>query len=127
MRTGTVNCIICGSEYEVCRACPTTTLNTPWRVLCDTPVHYQVYHIVQDIKTGIITGEEAKEMLARIRISKADIEGFLPGIKKILLPLFEVEEPKTETKKRSKKISQIEEIKEESETVENIFEDIMEI
>ena len=112
MRTGNVNCVICGSEYEVCRRCPTTTRNTPWRVLCDTPVHYQVYHIIQELKMGILKKEEAKEMLAHINITKKDVESFLPGVRDFLLPIFD--EPKCESRKKSRKTPAIEEIVDES-------------
>lgn len=100
---GTVNCIICGSEYEVCRACPTTTLNTPWRRICDTPVHYQVYMLIQDLRAGTVTKPEAKEMLIRLNVTKDKLDDFLPGVKAFLLPVFEEEEPVIVTKRKTKK------------------------
>lgn len=81
-------CIICGTEYEVCRNCPDTTLNTPWRKLCDTPVHYQVYLIIQDIQGGRLTGDEAKQCLDRIGITQNDLVNMLPSVQSILNPVF---------------------------------------
>lgn len=131
MRKGMVNCVVCGSEYEVCRRCPTTTRNTPWRVICDTPVHYQVYQLIQEIKMGILTNEDAKEMLAHINITKEDVESFLPDARDFLLPIFD--EPKDASKKKSKKVPVIEEFTEPAEAIieapaeEPVIDEIAEI
>lgn len=101
MRKGTVNCVVCGSEYEVCRLCPTTTSNTPWRVLCDTSVHYQVYLTIQDLKAKIITETEAKDCLNNIGISEDTVKTFLPHVQEILLPLFKNEQLKRKKKKET--------------------------
>lgn len=101
MRKGIVNCVVCGSKYEVCRLCPTTTKNTPWRVLCDSPVHYQVYHIVQDLKAKTINESEAKEMLENINITQTDVESFVPSVQDVLLPIFKADDPIKKKKKKS--------------------------
>lgn len=110
-----VNCIICGEEYEVCRACPATTRNTPWRKLCDTPIHYQVYLLIQDIRANTLTKSEAKETLARIGVTKNDVFQYLPSVQNILLPLFE--EEKLQIKKKTKKVT-TEDVHEPSELIE---------
>lgn len=81
-------CLMCGTEYEVCRFCPTTIKFTPWRRLCDSPRHYQVYMLLQDIRAGVLTNDEAKDRLAYMKMGIDEVKELLPSVQETLLPLL---------------------------------------
>ena len=83
-----LKCIICGKSYRGCRTCRGRAEYSPWRNVCDTPRHYQVYRIIQDLDVKILSKSEAKEMLGNIGITSVDLDGFLPSVKSLLEPLF---------------------------------------
>ena len=83
-----LKCIICGKSYRGCRTCRGRSEYAPWRNVCDTPQHYQVYRVIQDLDVKILSKSEAKEMLENIGITSIDLDGFLPSVKSLLEPLF---------------------------------------
>lgn len=83
-----LKCIICGKSYRGCRTCRGRAEYAPWRNVCDTPQHYQVYRVIQDLDVKILSKSEAKEMLENIGITSIDLDGFLPSVKSLLEPLF---------------------------------------
>jgi hypothetical protein len=87
-QTRYLTCIICGKKYAGCRSCDDATSYKAWRSLCDTPQHFQIYRIIQELNLNAITLSEAKEMLSRIGVYKKDIDSLLPSVKAILEPVF---------------------------------------
>jgi hypothetical protein len=100
-------CIICGGKYKGCRTCKDRIEYNPWRAVSDTPQHYQIYRVIQDLNGGVVSKAEAKEMLQNINIGIADLDNFLPDVKAFLEGLF-IETPV----KKSKPIIKKEEIEE---------------
>ena len=78
------NCIICDTEYLHCDSCADKNKLTPWRVVCDTPEHYQVYMVIRSLKSGVINEAEAKQQLSNIGVDKTVIKGFKQGVKDYL-------------------------------------------
>jgi len=77
-------CIICGVKYHHCDSCNQISTFTPWRVICDTSEHYQIYMIILDYQSNRITKEEAKEQLDVVGITINDIGSFKDSVKSIL-------------------------------------------
>ena len=81
-------CIICGAEYHHCDDCSNMKSFTPWRSVCDTKEHFQVYMLFNDIKNNRISDNEAKISLENIGVSKTGIELFNEPVKDVLLPIL---------------------------------------
>lgn len=103
-----LKCIVCGKEYRGCRTCQDRIEYNPWRAVCDTPLHYQVYSVIQQIQGGVITNTEAIEILSHLNVSESMIEDFLPNVKSFLEPLF-IEKTSKKSKNTIKK-ERVEEI-----------------
>ena len=82
------NCLLCGSEYDVCKLCQNVIRSNPWRLSCDTPRHYQIYSIVLSLRDGTLKNAEAKEQLDRLKVTAEDIKGFVPSVQATLKPLY---------------------------------------
>lgn len=82
------NCLLCGSEYDVCKLCQNVIRSNPWRLSCDTPRHYQIYSIVLSFRDGTLKNAEAKEQLDRLKVTVEDIKGFVPSVQATLKPLY---------------------------------------
>jgi len=82
-------CVTCGAYYHSCDLCPETANYTPWRALCDTSRHYQVYMIISMIRGGVMNKFEAKESLLHIGVTLDEIKTFVPAVQEILLPIME--------------------------------------
>lgn len=92
------NCLLCGKEYEVCKLCPRTRLYTPWRLDFDEPRHFQIYAIVQDVRSNTVTDSEAKEQLDRLNVTVEEIKTFVPSVQATLLPVVGAKSVKIEQK-----------------------------
>jgi hypothetical protein len=77
-------CIICGVKYHHCDSCNQISTFTPWRVICDTAEHYQIYMVILDYQSNTITKEEAKEQLNTNGVTLNSIESFKDSTKGIL-------------------------------------------
>ena len=77
-------CIICGVKYHHCDTCSQMKTFTPWRVICDTSEHYQIFMVIKEYEANRITKEEAKEQLDIIGITANDIGSFKDSVKAIL-------------------------------------------
>ncbi|MCM1100156.1 MAG: hypothetical protein NC079_00605 [Clostridium sp.] len=62
-------CVLCGKGYHACDSCSKSKAFTSWRVLTDTPAHYQIFMILKDYHNHIITGEEARNLLSDLDLS----------------------------------------------------------
>lgn len=72
-------CLICGKEYEACVNC---SKYGGWRAVADTPEHYQIYSIIQDMRLGA-SPKELKEQFAQI--SKEATQSMMPEIRDVLI------------------------------------------
>ena len=91
-------CLLCGAEYQVCKYCPSTKAFTPWRQLCESQRHFQIYMIVKDLRAERLSAGEAKEQLERLKVNAAEVKTFVPSVQETLLPIFETQ--KTGRKKK---------------------------
>ena len=103
-------CIICGKGYHACDSCDSVRSFTPWRALADTVEHYQIYMVIKQYNSKLITKSEAKAML--INIDLTEINSFKDSVKTILKEILKEDAPARKSSK--KKI--IEEVIEESAT-----------
>ena len=69
-----LKCIICGKSYRGYRTCRGRAEYSPWRNVCDTPQHYQVYRVIQDLDAEILSKSEAKKMLENIGITSVEYD-----------------------------------------------------
>lgn len=82
-------CCICGTEYEVCRFCPEVANYTPWRRICDTSKHYQIYLILSEYSSGVLSKEDALAQFKSIRINLKDCTTFRPNIYALIQDIFQ--------------------------------------
>lgn len=81
MATNRTWCRVCGKAYDVCPHCATVRYYTPWRTICDTAQHYQIWVIVDQYKKGILDRAAAKRMLQKHRVRASDWKGYLPPVR----------------------------------------------
>lgn len=77
-------CRCCGKEYKVCPTCAEVTMYKPWRVICDTAVHYKVWLTVSSFRKGVIDKATAKKQLSGMKLAKSEIATFLPEIQALI-------------------------------------------
>lgn len=82
-------CCICGAEYEVCHFCPEVANFTPWRRICDTSKHYQIYLILSEYSSGVLSKAAAAEQFKSIRVMLEDCISFRPNIYKVIEEIFQ--------------------------------------
>ena len=81
-------CCVCGKEYEVCTSCQNIQNINPWRAICDTKEHYQVYVVIKDYNLKNITSAEAKKMLENINFDVKSISEYKANVQKSLKEIF---------------------------------------
>lgn len=84
-------CCICGAEYEVCHFCPEVANFTPWRRICDTSKHYQIYLILSEYSSGVLNKADAVEQLKSIQVKPEDCRSFRPNIYRVIQEIFQGE------------------------------------
>lgn len=84
----THRCTICGLSYANCDLCESNLQYTPWRSLCDTQQHYQVYLIISSLRGKVMNDDEAREALERLKVTEKEIKTFLPAVQELLLPIM---------------------------------------
>lgn len=93
-------CRICGSEYSACDNCVEVRVINPWRSICDTQGHYQVFMIIKMFSDGVMNKTEANDALKHIGVTEKQINTFIPAVKEklkaIIVPEVVIEEVKTE-------------------------------
>ena len=83
-------CIICGTAYHACDSCRQITAYTPWRTLCDTFEHYQVYLVLREWQEGWLTKDEAQKKLKGLGVTRPAVYKDWPdGTKGLLNSIFE--------------------------------------
>lgn len=85
-------CAVCNIGYHSCDLCKDVQTYTPWRSICCTQRHYQVYIAISSLRGGIMTPNEVKEYLERVGVTVDEIKTFIPAVQEILLPIMEVKE-----------------------------------
>lgn len=87
-------CLLCGQEYEVCKLCPRVKEFTPWRIDFDTPRHFQIYNVVQDLRNETLTNLEAKDVLDHLSVTPEEVATFVPSVRATLEPVVGSVKPK---------------------------------
>jgi hypothetical protein len=88
-------CAVCGTKYHHCDSCGKIQSFTPWRIICDTAQHYQVFLTIKDYDSKIISKDEAVDELNRIGVEKVNIGDYKESIQAIMKEIFSVKETKT--------------------------------
>lgn len=86
-------CIVCGEKYHFCDSCKDIASFTPWRTICDTAQHYQIFMIIKDYQTQNITSQEALQKLKMLHITRKEIPTFKPSTQAVLNEIFGEEKP----------------------------------
>lgn len=95
------NCLICGKEYNACRACEDNKdIFFGWRTICDTRECYQAYIAVTGFRDGKMEREKAQEIL-----SELDIKEFVPCVEDIVTKIMKsnIETVSDKSKKQKNK------------------------
>ena len=82
-------CTVCNKGYHSCDLCKDVQEYQPWRSICCTQRHYQVYIAISSLRGGIMTPNEVKEYLERVGVTLDEIKTFIPAVQEILLPIME--------------------------------------
>lgn len=88
------SCVICGEKYHSCDTCKQIKTYTPWRALCDTFPHYNIYLIIRSYQGGIINKNEAKTELQNLNINKITYAKWPENVKKVLDEILSSPTPK---------------------------------
>jgi len=81
-------CIICGTTYHHCDDCGKIKSFTPWRTICDTREHYQIFSAVQDYLAERTTKDESKETLEYIGVTVDNISDLKDSVKEIIVKIL---------------------------------------
>lgn len=82
-------CCICGSQYEVCHFCPEVANFTPWRRICDTSKHYQIYLVLSEYNGKVLDRTDARKQLERLDVTLGECEKFRPNVYAVIKEIFE--------------------------------------
>ena len=80
-------CDICGKKYYRCLACEKIG---SWKLVCDTPEHYQIYLVIQEYQQTH-SKEISREKLRNIGFTLDDSREYVASIRDILSVIFEEE------------------------------------
>lgn len=96
-----VTCWVCGKEHDYCPTCGRTH---GWKYVADTHEHYQIYMVMNEFQTGVLTKADAAEILARFEITpEANLSWMIPAVEKVVRDIIGNGEKKTiKTTKKSK-------------------------
>lgn len=87
------SCMICGKKYNYCPSCSRTHA---WNFYTDTHRHYQIYMIIEELNSGVISVEEAKNMLENTGVSAdTDRSEFKPSVADQIRKIVNYTESKT--------------------------------
>ena len=81
-------CVICNAGYHSCDLCKENMQYVPWRALCDTQQHYQIFLIISSLRGKVMNDDEAREALERLKVTEKEIKTFLPAVQELLLPIM---------------------------------------
>lgn len=87
------SCMICGKKYNYCPSCSRTHA---WNFYTDTHRHYQIYMIIEELNSGVISVDEAKNMLENTGVSAdTDRSEFKPSVADQIRKIVNYTESKT--------------------------------
>lgn len=81
-------CVICGTKYNHCDSCGKIKSFTPWRTICDTQKHYQMFCLINDYQHHLISKEEAKETLEYIGFTMDEKQGLKESVQAIIDDIY---------------------------------------
>lgn len=96
-----LKCWICGAEHDYCPTCGDTH---GWKYVADTHEHYQIYLVMNDFRSGIITKEEANDLFAKkcdIR-AENDLSWMIPEVETYIREIIGEKNKTNKTTKKSK-------------------------
>jgi hypothetical protein len=99
-------CNICGCTYYACDDCDSKEYIV-WRAICCSPLHYQIYHVVNDYNFNVITKEQAYDFLIGLKLTDNDIVVLRDSVKSVINSILhenreELSEQSTEIKPKKK-------------------------
>lgn len=106
-------CIVCGTMYHACDNCQQIKTYTPWRALCDSWEHYQIYLLIRTFQEGMDTKENLQAQLRKLGVERGSYTDWPEGTQKLLNQIFD-------TPKRVKKAVKVIEVQEEIPVVEEL-------
>ena len=79
-------CLVCGKNYHYCYSCPSDLQNPSWKNLFDTEECKEIFNILCKNGQGMITDDEAKELLSKYDLTQKD--SFVDNIKNHIDKVF---------------------------------------
>ena len=104
MAEGVTWCRTCGKTYNACSTCLSNRNKYySYKILCCSPIHYQIYQIACDYHNGIIDREQARDLLkSNPDFNEVEVGGYTEGIKNILFEILYEDKPKKISVKKGK-------------------------
>ena len=96
-----LKCWFCGAEHDYCPTCGDTH---GWKYVADTHEHYQIYLVMNDFRSGMITKEEANDLFAKkcdIR-AENDLSWMIPEVETYIREIIGEKNKTSKTTKKSK-------------------------
>ena len=81
-------CIICGELYHACDNCERVREYTPWKVICDTHKHYEIYLAIKSYQAEHEPIEVIRENLQIMGVTKDMYKNWPDAVKRILDEIF---------------------------------------
>ncbi|MEF9983691.1 MAG: hypothetical protein RR806_03135 [Oscillospiraceae bacterium] len=81
-------CIICDTDYHCCNDCGNMKSFTPWRTICDTTEHYQIFMVLYELDNNFISKEEASDQLESIGITPENILHLKQSVQDVIMDIF---------------------------------------
>ena len=106
-------CIVCGTMYHACDNCQQIKTYTPWRALCDSWDHYQIYLLIRTFQEGLDTKENLQAQLRKLGVERGSYADWPEGTQRLLNQIFY-------TPKKAKKTVKVVEVQEEIPVVEEL-------
>lgn len=95
----THHCLVCGKGYTHCEKC---LVVQNWRSLTDTPEHFQIYMVFEELRNNTITKYEAKEMFESMQITPtSDLTDLLPAVANAIKEILQTSKPTEQTNSTS--------------------------
>ena len=115
-------CLVCQTPYRYCYTCPTDLQNPSWKNLFDTEQCKEIFNILSKNGQGIITDDEAKELLDNCDLSQKD--AFAVNIKTHINNLYGYDTVEEEIQEEIKAYDELTDETEDSSVVSNIEEKV---
>ena len=97
----THKCIVCGLEYRSCDNCQRIKSYTPWRALCDSWDHYQIYLLIRTFQENLDSKENIQAQLEKLGVTPGSYSDWPEGTQRLLDEIFDIQ---AKVKKSVKKV-----------------------